>query len=199
MKLFLPLVVFILSVATLALAAPSPNTVDVNRSGEPVRRTTQPYFPQYPPSCQLCAQKYPEISSCADAAPIFENATQIIWNPGAFISVIQCSCTDTFQSFFPQCVDCFIQTNQTQVLQTNNLPGVVSGIRTVCGMLSTLVGGVASTNRQLPSQTPITVAPPGATGNAASSLQLANPIGSVLLIPLIFTLVGVIAGVHTLL
>jgi hypothetical protein len=30
---------------------------------------------------------------------------QIIYNPGAFIDVIQCSCTETFSAAFPQCVD----------------------------------------------------------------------------------------------
>jgi len=30
---------------------------------------------------------------------------QIIFNPGAFIDIIKCACTDTFQSAYPQCAD----------------------------------------------------------------------------------------------
>jgi hypothetical protein len=30
---------------------------------------------------------------------------KVIFNPGAFISVIKCACADTFQSVFPQCAD----------------------------------------------------------------------------------------------
>jgi len=37
-----------------------------------------------------------------------------------FIDVIQCACTDTFQSAYPQCVDCFTQTNQTAFLVPQN-------------------------------------------------------------------------------
>lgn len=42
--------------------------------------------------------------------------SQMIYNPTRFIEVIQCACTDTFQSAYPQCVDCFTQTNQTAFL-----------------------------------------------------------------------------------
>ncbi|KAG8998123.1 hypothetical protein FRB90_012361, partial [Tulasnella sp. 427] len=38
-------------------------------------RTADPYFPDQPPSCQLCAQAWPSIDSCCDAAPLFENFT----------------------------------------------------------------------------------------------------------------------------
>ncbi|KAH9971944.1 hypothetical protein BGW80DRAFT_1317309 [Lactifluus volemus] len=46
---------------------------------------------------------------------------KVIFNPGAFIDVIKCSCTDAFQSAFPQGADCFEKTNQTAVLHTQNL------------------------------------------------------------------------------
>jgi hypothetical protein len=79
------------------------------------------------PSCPKCAPSWPNINSCAAACPVFSNFSmvyndpldllfhrtpayknpvqQIIFNPGAFIDVIKCSCTDTFQAAFPQCVD----------------------------------------------------------------------------------------------
>ena len=76
-----------------------------------------PYFPNDPPSCPICAQNYDGISSCAQAAPVLANASmvrsvfalvpitqadvyraQILFNPGAFIDVIKCACTDSFQS-----------------------------------------------------------------------------------------------------
>ncbi len=41
------------------------------------------------------------------------------------------------------------------VLNVPDLPSIVSGLRQVCGLASVLLGGVASTNRELPSQTPI--------------------------------------------
>ena len=44
----------------------------------------------------------------------------MIYEPTRFIDVIQCACTDTFQSAYPQCVDCFTQTNQTAFLVPDN-------------------------------------------------------------------------------
>jgi hypothetical protein len=142
------------------------------------------YFPDYPPSCQICEMHYDEIDSCANASIVFANVSavsgflhpyheyrpnllikllldkQVLFNPGYFIDVIQCACADTFQSYYPQCVDCFTQTNQTGFLEPNNGEGtnsVVDGIRQICALYSTLFGGVASVNSQLPGQTPITV------------------------------------------
>ncbi|KAG8962391.1 hypothetical protein FRC00_009684 [Tulasnella sp. 408] len=74
-------------------------------------RTADPYFPDQPPSCQLCAQAWPSIDSCCDAAPLFENFTSIILNPVPFIDLIECACTDTFKSAFPQCVDWYGEMN----------------------------------------------------------------------------------------
>lgn len=45
---------------------------------------------------------------------------QMLFDPTKFIDVIQCACTDTFQSAYPQCVDCFSQTNQTAFLVPQN-------------------------------------------------------------------------------
>ncbi|KAG8779599.1 hypothetical protein FRC12_024051 [Ceratobasidium sp. 428] len=49
----------------------------------------------------------------------------------------------------------FVQTNQTAVLDydTADLPSVVSGMRQVCSLASTLLGGVASANSQVASST----------------------------------------------
>lgn len=77
-----------------------------------------------------CQASWSSISSCASACDAFEDTTQILWNPVAFINVIQCACGDTFRGAssatfmtclilrcgieaFPQCVDCFGQTDQS--------------------------------------------------------------------------------------
>jgi hypothetical protein len=33
---------------------------------------------------------------------------QVLFNPGAFVEVIKCACTDTFQATYPQCADWFV-------------------------------------------------------------------------------------------
>jgi len=109
-------------------------------------RRTDPVFPDSPPSCPICQQGYPSIQSCAQAAPVLANFTMIIFNPGAFIDVIKCACGDTFQSVFPQCVDCFTQTGQQDVISTSNLPGLVGSIKNICGIESTLLGNVSAVN-----------------------------------------------------
>ncbi|OBZ74715.1 hypothetical protein A0H81_05540 [Grifola frondosa] len=104
----------------------------------------EPNFPDQPPSCPICAANYSNIDSCAEAAPVLANFSMIIFNPGAFIDVIKCACTDTFQSVYPQCVDCFQQTNQTAFLDAPDIPAVLSGIRQICALESTLLGGAAT-------------------------------------------------------
>jgi len=178
------LVLLLAIFSTLSSAIPSGLRHRINQ------RTADPTFPDSPPSCQLCAQAWPSIDSCCAAAPLFANFTQIIFNPLPFVDVIECSCTDTFKSAFPQCVDCFQQTNQTDVLNSDNLPAVVSGMRTICGMVSTLLGGVASTNRQLPSETPITVTP-----NAAQQVRVTMGGPGLALAALFGTLGFVLGGV----
>jgi len=116
-------------------------------------------FPDNPPSCKLCEKNYINIQSCANASVVFSQPSIMIYDPTRFIDVVQCACTDTFQSAYPQCVDCFTQTNQTAFLvpDNGNLSSVITGMRQVCALLSTLWGGVATKNSQLPGQTPITV------------------------------------------
>lgn len=110
--------------------------------------TVQPYFPDTPPSCPICAKGYPSINSCAQAAPALANLTSVIFNPGAFIDAIKCTCTDTFKSTFPQCADCFERTNQTAVLDSAdlNLPSLVKNIRQLCEMESSLLGNASNTD-----------------------------------------------------
>ncbi|GJE88965.1 hypothetical protein PsYK624_050530 [Phanerochaete sordida] len=127
------------------------------RPGVPAVRArqdgAQPDFPADPPSCPLCAQGFPGIDSCAQAAPVFANLSMILFNPGAFIDVIRCACTDTFQSTYPQCVDCFTKTDQTQYLNTTDAPAVISGIRSGCTLLSAFIGNAPSADGEIPSST----------------------------------------------
>lgn len=135
-------------------------------------KRTDPYFPDSPPSCPICQKDWPNMQSCANSCSVFSNPALIIFAPQTFADVIKCSCTDTFKAAFPQCVDCFTLTNQTDVLQAQNLPAVLDGMRQICALMSTLLGGVASTNSQLVGQTPITVAPPSSTGAAKAQRSL---------------------------
>jgi len=137
------------------------------------RQTVQPYFPDTPPSCPICAQGYPSINSCAEAAPALANISSVIFNPGAFISVIKCSCTDTFQSVFPQCADCFERTNQTAVLDTPNLPSLVNTIRQLCSFASSLLGNASNVDGETTpsqSQPSSAAATTGATSTSGAAL-----------------------------
>ncbi|KAH7341640.1 hypothetical protein B0J17DRAFT_765668 [Rhizoctonia solani] len=150
-------------------AMPAPLSVKAIQSNTILERTT-PYFPEYPPSCPKCQVDFENINSCADASAALADPQSIILNPVAFYDLIKCACTDTFQSTFPQCVDCFIQTNQTLVIQMDIIPGsselptVITGMRQVCALSSTLLGGVAS-NSQVASST--SSAPTGLATSAA--------------------------------
>ncbi|KAI0369305.1 hypothetical protein BV20DRAFT_373956 [Pilatotrama ljubarskyi] len=135
------------------------------------RQDEQPVFPDQPPSCPICEQNFGSIDSCAQAAPVFANFSMIIFNPGAFIDVIKCACADTFQSAYPQCVDCFIQTNQTQFLNSSDLPGVLKGIHNICALESTLLGGVATADGEVTPTTSLNVPKATDTTNSASPLS----------------------------
>ncbi|KAF4611730.1 hypothetical protein D9613_003908 [Agrocybe pediades] len=163
----------------LGRIAASPTSFPVEETGALQRRATDPVFPDSPPSCPICQQGYPNIQGCAQAAPVLANFSMIIFNPGAFIDVIKCACADTFQSVFPQCVDCvaykftihlvlksFIQTNQTDVLDTSDLPGIVGDIRRICALSSTLLGNVSGADASLTATTNAPV--PTSTGTGAA-------------------------------
>ncbi|KAI0772437.1 hypothetical protein BD413DRAFT_436962, partial [Trametes elegans] len=136
------------------------------------RQDAQPDFPEQPPSCPICEQNFGSIDSCAQAAPVLANFSMVIFNPGAFLDVIKCACADTFQSAYPQCVDCFTQTNQTQFLNSENLPSVVEGIRNVCALESTLLGGAATADGEFTPSATSTV--PQATNPANAAIPLSR-------------------------
>ncbi|TFK48201.1 hypothetical protein OE88DRAFT_556213 [Heliocybe sulcata] len=172
-----PLLLIASLVLLCGLACGSPYPVATSapavRSVPLFARTEQPYFPSDPPSCPICEANYSQISSCAQAAPVLANFSMIIFNPGAFVDVIKCACTDTFQSVFPQCVDCFTQTNQTDVLNTPDLPSVVSGMRNVCALASTLLGNVSGVDGET-TPTSSSAAPTATASSASPSISLIN-------------------------
>ncbi|KAF8970680.1 hypothetical protein BDZ97DRAFT_1790486 [Flammula alnicola] len=148
------LTIFTLFVFLSLQISASPAPVPIGNSLA-LERRTDPVFPDSPPSCPICQQNYPSINSCAQAAPVLANFSMIIFNPGAFLDVIKCACGDTFQSVFPQCVDCFIQTDQDDVLNTPDLPGLVNDTRKICALESTLLGNVSGVNSsESPTPTP---------------------------------------------
>jgi len=152
-------------------------------AGSLEERTVPPYFPPQPPSCPICANSWPSIDSCADACPVLANFSTIIFNPGAFIDIIKCACADTFQAAFPQCVDCFIQTNQSDVIDSNNLPAVLDGMRRICAIESALLGGAVTANGQV---TPAgTTVQPKPTATNEAHVRSAFGIGAVLTLSLL--------------
>jgi len=177
-------------------AAPEPEAED----GEWLYKRT--YFPDYPPSCKICEQNYDRIDSCANASVVFANITEVIYAPLQFLSVINCACTDTFKSAYPQCVDCFLQTNQTAFLEPENganLSTIVTNIRQICALGSAIFGGVASANSQLPGQTPITVASAGAALRGAVNLFSVMGTGRTVAVAIGTMVMGVGMGVWTVL
>jgi len=154
-------VITLLMLPIAALARPAATPTFVARDAEPT-------WPASPPSCYICEASYPEINSCAQAAVIFANVSLILYNPASFITTIECACTDTFQSAYPQCVDCFEQTNQTDFLNANmdQIPSIVQGIRQICALGSTLFGGVVATNGEQVGGTPTVVPSPTAVNSA---------------------------------
>jgi hypothetical protein len=150
------------------------------QSGTLQHRTTTPTFPSSPASCQTCSANYASIQNCAEASPVLANFSQIIFNPGQFINVIQCSCTETFQAVFPQCVDCFEQTNQTDVLAAPDLPSVLQGMRQICALESTLLGSAALSDGVLPSSTGTTAAVAATSASTSTSSSNSQPKDKVL-------------------
>ncbi|GAA5860866.1 hypothetical protein JCM8547_003873 [Rhodosporidiobolus lusitaniae] len=131
-----------------AVPYPTSSTAEILVGRQYVAGISVPYFPEDIPSCVACQPEWSGISSCAEAAPAFQNAMNIIYNPLSFVSAIKCACTDTFSSAYPQCVDCFVQTNQCEqylgVPTEQNATSILDGIRNVCGFGSALLGGVAA-------------------------------------------------------
>ena len=65
--------------ATSSVGASPLSSNSYNRLAFVSRQTTtvQPYFPDTPPSCPICAKGYPSIDSCARAAPALANLTSV--------------------------------------------------------------------------------------------------------------------------
>lgn len=129
------------------------NATQVKRQDQPpvpLSSLGPPSFPPSIPSCPICQSHYSSLSSCMGAAAVFANATDIFNNALGYLNVIKCACTDTFQSVYPQCVDCFQNTDQCYYLGTDakgtGAPSIVTNIRNICGLGSALLGGVASAN-----------------------------------------------------
>jgi len=172
---------FTFALLHLTQASPSPSRTikEIRQASAP-----QPSFPPVPTSCPLCGEHFQDtIVGCADAAAAFQDPIQIIFNPAAFIEVLECGCSDLFQSVFPQCADCFIQTNQTAFLNSQNIPAALSGMRQVCALASSLFNTASSslaaagssfpveTNTVLPSpstSTPILTTPAAVSSAPAS-------------------------------
>ncbi|KAJ6492919.1 hypothetical protein C8R47DRAFT_1120432 [Mycena vitilis] len=91
-----------------------------------------PQFPASPPSCGLCAQNYNDIQLCMTLVPVVANFSEVISNPGSFVDVLTCACSSTFNATFPQCVDCFQNTNQQSFLNESDPDAVLAGLTKVC-------------------------------------------------------------------
>lgn len=168
----------ILPIILSAFVRGSPFAQPVIKSLHLHRQTAEPTFPASPASCPICEQNYSSIQNCAEASPVLANFTEIIFNPGAFINIIECACTETFQSVFPQCVDCFEQTNQTDVLGAPDLDTVLQGMRNICALESTLLGSAAAGDGELPSSTS-----GSATAAATTTLTSSQPRDRMLSMP----------------
>lgn len=172
---------FLLSSLLVPIVVASPTLVS-NDSLEQTNRLVQqqrdvPAFPPFPPSCPICEQNFNTINSCAQAAPVLANFSNIIFNPGSFVDIIKCACTDTFQAAYPQCADCFMRTNQEELLNSNteDLPNIIKGMRQICGLESTLNGNVSAVNGETtPSLSSTTQ--PTSTSNAARSMGWGCPL-----------------------
>lgn len=144
------------------------NDPALNRRATPIKRQDQPSvplaslgppsFPSDIPSCPKCQERYSSLSSCMGASAVFANASSIFNNPIGYINVLKCACTDTFQAVYPQCLDCFQRTDQCFYLGTDpqgtGASKVVSNLRSICGLGSALLGGVASVNGDVGSSVP---------------------------------------------
>ncbi|TKY87362.1 hypothetical protein EX895_004039 [Sporisorium graminicola] len=150
------------------MPADDPVGWSLNRRATPVKRQDQPSvplaslgppnFPSDIPSCPKCQDRYSSLSSCMGASAVFANASSIFNNPIGYINVIKCACTDTFQAVYPQCLDCFQRTDQCYYLGTDpqgtGANKVISNLRSICGLGSALLGGVASANNDVGTSVP---------------------------------------------
>ncbi|KAJ7092480.1 hypothetical protein B0H15DRAFT_175437 [Mycena belliarum] len=133
-----------LSLLALAAASPYPPR-DASLRPRTNITDTDPQFPSSPPSCGPCQQNYQAIKLCVSVVPVMANFSSVISNPGSFINVISCACSEPFKSTFPQCIDCFQKTGQEALLNMPNPDAVIDGTNKVCA-LEAAIFGVGSTS-----------------------------------------------------
>ncbi|KAJ7270641.1 hypothetical protein B0H12DRAFT_1093219 [Mycena haematopus] len=121
--------VAVLPLLALLVAASPYNDASLRR-----RNASDPDFPSSPPSCGLCAQNYSSIELCITVIPVVANFTTVLDNPGSFVDVLTCGCSTTFNITFPECVDCFENTNQQDVLNMDDPDAVLTGLTKVCAL-----------------------------------------------------------------
>ncbi|KAF7373627.1 hypothetical protein MSAN_00573100 [Mycena sanguinolenta] len=143
------------------------------------RNDTTPDFPSSPASCGLCAQasapfspylspnstlahvyvplplnpglNYSSIELCITVIPVVANFTTVIENPGSFADVLTCGCSPTFNITFPECVDCFENTNQQQFLNISDPDAVLTGLTKVCELEQSVgIGGNGALVNSIP-------------------------------------------------
>lgn len=105
-----------------------------------------------------------------EASAVFENATNIFNSPLKYIDVLKCSCTDTFQAVYPQCLDCFQRTGQCQYLGTDpkgtGAPAIVGNLRNICGFASGILGGAEKANNPSSNNSYTPSTPPAVDGKS---------------------------------
>ncbi|KAJ6625947.1 hypothetical protein B0H10DRAFT_1782192, partial [Mycena sp. CBHHK59/15] len=113
---------------------------------------------------------YTEIQLCISVAPVMANFSTVISNPGSFINVITCACTDPFKTTFPECVDCFENTDQEDVLNMSDLDAVIEGINKVCALESAIfgVGSGSSSTTTSDASTTSTASTPTTSSNGST-------------------------------
>ncbi|CAG8458192.1 16171_t:CDS:2 [Funneliformis caledonium] len=110
----------------------------------PKRSGNNPYFDPNIPSCVACEKEYPSIDSCTESSEIFQNASYVLFDPLQLIDAIRCSCTDTFLSVYPLCVECFRRTGQPDTLLNTEVPPTIEKIRGICQTMSATNGNASN-------------------------------------------------------
>lgn len=97
------------------------------------------------------------------------------------------------------CVYSFIQTNQSDVLDTPNLPNVVDGMRKICALESTLLGNVSETDGETtPTSSSSAATATGSSNHASPTVEVlfsTNGIRTVVLLVVSIIISQVLLGV----
>ncbi|KAJ7271094.1 hypothetical protein C8J57DRAFT_1320692 [Mycena rebaudengoi] len=181
------MVLFIVAAAALRLVALFANASPYSAGTLAVQRRADniedPTFPDSPESCGVCEEKYDSIKLCISVAPIMKDFTSVITNPGSFINVITCACSEPFKTTFPNCVTCFKATNQTEVLNMPDPDSVIAGINKVCALKDSFGLGDSSPATSSDTTSSTTSPPPATTssGSARTTKLPLSPLSSFLL------------------